>query len=612
VAWPRRRASMTNRRPADSHRFVQWSSCPDSRQWIICEAMFPYSEARTRILMLVAIIVVLSAAVSFPAFAASSETESGITAGSTAGLVVAFSVLVLFLLLRGWRERRGLIVALTALGAGAGFGIGLSMEPVIGSVVPLLVALLGIGLMSLARVSASTRGAWVRGAAGFSLLLQLTAWLGCCLRLQHVWYRDFPTLAAIGLLFVGILIVAWTARFYWTRSTTASNGKDATIEDRTWLLVAAAAAGAFAGLATSMSKAPVVEYVVPALLSMFGLLSVFLFTEGKAVRLWLGSALVGFGLLLVLGQFLGESLRLGYSWKDAGQAAFSFSVVYVMIGGAAALLGGVVEDRVNSVGFAAMGAGVGLAVGFSASPPMSAIVPAILTAAGGVAAYFGVAREKGHRPLYVFAGVFALLLLLGAYAGFTMHGAHELILFKQAGALTEELRKEILSVRRDVSALEAAARAAGTAALPSSSLHSIDARLAGMLTTLGGASVPPRESERVDEARAYTYFWFEGTSVARAVAVTCRRTLTVPLRVDELVDDVSLFSGAMTAGVGVCLFGEAFEISWGHVDGQDAVTVLVWDRMVRVAGAWRVEGKGSPVDAAAAEIRGDRYVLTIL
>lgn len=558
---------------------------------------------------MVAIFSAGSAAVSLPV-AAAGDQGPGVVVGSMAGLVAVFFLVVLWLLLRGWHKRRGFIVALAALGAAVGLGIGLSPEPVIGTVVPLLVALLGVGFMGAPSVSPVTRGAWVRGAAGFCLLLQLTAWLGCCLRLNRVWYSHTPTLVAMCVLFAGIATVAWAARSYWRR-VPGTWPDEASVEDRTWLLVAAAAAGAFAGLATAMSATPVVEYVVPALLSLFGLLSVFLFTEGKSARLWLGAALVGFGLLLVLGQYLGESLRVGYRWEDAGPSAFSLSVLYAMVGGAAALLGAVGEDRVNSVGFAAMGAGTGLAIGLSASPLGSAIVPAILTAAGGVAAYFGAARKKGQRLLYVFAGTFALLLLLGGYAGWTLHDGGAGIRADSDGlGASPGLRAKIEAIQADVSALEVATRTSEGKAIASATFGRIHASIADVLGALASAPAADEDDGSIDRTRAY--LWFEGSAQSCAVAIACNRVLSAPLRVDELVDEVCLFSGTLTAGMGVCLFGEAFEVSWRRSDGPDAVTVLFWERMVRTSNGWGVEGQGTPVDASTAEVRGDRYVLSIL
>lgn len=460
--------------------------------------------------------------------------------------IVGIVVLILAIAASGWYFGRPVhkvpfLLGIAAFSAACGIGIGLSPEATFAALVPALAAAFGGALVcagstraQLHKTQTGEIASYASAASGIPLLVGI--YFGNSIDGSTPW--DEPARLAAVIVILALVIAVGILVGRKTKNTPLSLG--------------AAAFGAFVGMATGLSRYPVVAYVAPATLALFTGVASYAFTAKPQDRRNIGGILLCFSVLLVAGLFLGAITRVGLGWAQAPWLIYAFCALVLTILALGSTVGGLNQDHLSALGFAMLGGGVGLTIGLSRTIVTHIVIPVLLTVFSGLAIYVFRADREDRPTFYRLIGVFAVLVLLGSFVGYSLRQAQ---LVPLAAVETTDL------------------------------------------------TIP--EAERPGNVS----IWLEGSETATAVLIDVLAPLGSVLRVVERVDARVLYEGVPLQGEQLSFSGESLEISWPVAAGHDSLVLTGWDRMVQQAGTWAVVGDGEPIDTSTAEVRGGWFVL---
>lgn len=492
------------------------------------------------------------------------QAEGERDAADIVPILMGIIVLILVTTAAGWYfgrpvHRIPFLIGIAAFSAACGIGLGLSPQATFAALIPALAAVFGGTLVCAVSAKPPTDTVMSYGSAASGIPLLLGAYLGNSITMGD-WYADTSRLVSALLSVVfAVAVAAWVGRK--TKNTP--------------LCLGSAAFGATVGLTTGLSPYPVVAYVAPAALALFVGAASYAFTAKKEQRRNIGGILTCFGLLLVIGLFLGGIMRLELGWAPAPRMVFAFAALMLTIMALGSVAGRSGGDVLSGLGFAALGGGVGLAIGLSSSPIVHVVIPALLTMFFGLTIYI-VAADREDRTVHIhLLGVFAVFVLLGSFVGYSLR--------------QEELCKQLELLRSRLEELEERP-------------ESLDPETQAFVEEA-------REAVAVAEQQAARSLWVEGSATASAILIDVRNTLDGTLRVVERVDERLLYEGTPSPGTPLRLSGESLEISWAVSSGRDAISLTVWDRMVEHDEVWMVVGPGESIATESAEVRNGRFIV---
>lgn len=499
-------------------------------------------------------------------FSCNAQAEGEVATRNWTPILIGVVILILATAVAGWYFGRPVrkvpfLIGIAAFSAACGIGLGLSPEAAFAALVPALAAAFGGALVCAVSAKAPTSEVMSYGSAASGIPLLLGAFLGSSFIDKYVWYADTGRLVSALLIFsLSIAVAVLVGRK--TKNIPLNLG--------------AAAFGAVVGMATGLSRYPVVAYVAPATLALFMGAASYAFTANKEQRHNIGGVLTCFAILLVTGLFLGAIVRLELGWSQAPRLIFAFGALVLTTLALGSAVGGVTGNLLSGLGFATLGSGVGVAIGLSQTVVTHVVVPVLLSVFSGLIIYV-VAADREDRAVSIrLLGVFAVLVLLGSFAGYTLR--------------QEELCKQVVLLRNEIEALKERCP----------------------------EPLPPEVQAVVDEAdetvaeaeqQATLSVWLEGSATASAIRIDVHEALGGVLRVVERVDGRVLYEAAPPPNTSLPLSGESLEISWPITSGRDSISFVVWDRMIEQDGVWTVAGQGESIDTSLAEVRNGRFVI---
>jgi len=360
---------------------------------------------------------ILFVAFAVPLFGAENANPSPITLASLLAEPIGLSLTCALIVAMGWlvgrTPRRALLgILIAAAGAAAGFGVAVSRESLAGMAAPTL-----LGFFGLLYFRKPYRPYAGRAAAAFAIPMIAGSFLGASLcRDAPLWFRLEQGLPAILIAFAGIAVFGiWGSKR----------------RDDPYLVLAAAAVGAFVGLATGASTDPIVQSVASSVLGFSGGLLAAALAEDDEQRRTLASAVVGFGVLLVLCVYFGAVARI---LPDAGDTPLAWwgGERNVLLFGSllvgTALAGWTIGTAANRVrtyfGFAFLGSAIGFVVGLSRTAVLSGLInPALVLLAGATALALKSSTDE-RRALRAVSGIFLAMLLLGGGIGYGLQSLH--------------------------------------------------------------------------------------------------------------------------------------------------------------------------------------------
>jgi hypothetical protein len=508
-------------------------------------------------ILLVALCLVLVASVQAAESAGSGQPrDMGVLIGGIVTLVIATAV-------SGWYFGRPLrkvpyLLGIAAFGAACGIGIGLTStdafaEDAFASLVASLATAFGGALVCAvsaraheAKARTSDMVSYASAASGIPLLLGIYFGSSLATGVSDIWTGDVHRMAAVTIALAVTLAVG-----------TAVGRRTQDVP----LCLGAAAFGAFVGIATGFSKDPAVAYVAPATLALFTGAASYAFTAGPRERGNIGGILFCFGTLAVVGFFLGAAGRVGLAWSDMPVVLYGFVALLIPSLALGSAVGAMNQDRHSSLGFAALGSAVGLAIGLSRKPVAWIVTPSLLAVMGVLAIYVFSANSEDRKIFSRLLATFAVLVLLSSFVGF--------------------------SLRQMTPASLSLALGGGPEAV----------------------ALADRQGEGPTEGTFGGYIWLEGRATSSAVAIEVRGNLGGRLRVVERVDGQVRYEGLPARGEQLRLSGESLEISWPASAGRGSLSIAGWDRMIEQEGKWTVTGNGEPLDLSKARLEGDRLVI---
>ena len=453
--------------------------------------------------------------------------------------IVGIVVVILATAASGWYFGRPVhkvpfLLGIAAFSAACGIGIGLSPEATFAALVPALAAafggtlvLAGSARLRLHETQTGEIASYASAASGIPLLVGI--YFGNSLVEPNPWSGAAGLAVVIVILALAIAVGILVGSM--TKNTPLSLG--------------AAAFGAFVGMATGLSRYPVVAYVAPATLALFTGVASYAFTAKQQERRNIGGILLCFSVLLVAGLFLGAIARVGLGWAQAPWLIYAFCALVVTVLALGSTVGGLNQDHLSALGFAMLGGGVGLTIGLSITIVTHIVIPVLLTVFSGLAIYVFRADREDRPTFYRLIGVFAVLVLLGSFVGYSLRQAR----LVPVSPIVDDERSQNVSI------------------------------------------------------------WLEGSETATAILIDVLAPLGSVLRIVERVDARVLYEGVPLQGEQLSFSGESLEISWSVAAGHDSLALTGWDRMVEQAGTWAVVGDGEPIDTLTAEVRGGRFIL---
>jgi|GEM_PF-5527420 len=499
-------------------------------------------------------------------FSCNAQADEEVTTRNWVAILIGVVILTLATAVAGLYFGRPVqkvpfLIGIAAFSAACGIGLGLSPEAAFGALVPALAAAFGGALVCAVSAKAPASEVASYGSAASGIPLFLGAYLGRSFINNHVWYADTTCLVSALLIFsLSIAVAVLVGRK--TKNIPLNLG--------------AAAFGAVVGMATGLSRFPVVAYVAPATLALFMGAASYAFTANKEQRHNIGGVLTCFAILLVTGLFLGAVVHLELGWSQAPRLIFAFGALVLTtlaLGGAA---GGVKGDLLSGLGFATLGSGVGVAIGLSQTVVTHVVVPVLLSVFSGLTIFIVAAKRQDRAFFIRLLGVFAVLVLLGAFAGYTLR--------------QEELCKRVGLLRDEIEAVKK--------------------RCPDSLSPEAQAVVDEADKTLTEaEQQAALSVWLEGSATASAICIDVQDVLGGVLRVVERVDGRVLYEAAPPPNTSLPLSGESLEISWPITSGRDSISFMVWDRMIEQDGVWTVAGQGKSIDTSLAEVRNGRFVI---
>jgi hypothetical protein len=486
-------------------------------------------------------------------------------------------------------HRVPLQIGVAAIGAACGMGIGFSPDPAFATIVPALAAVFGGVLACTASVKEETRRVVSSGTAASAIPLILGIYFGYSLRELHTWHGDIKQFSMFLVMLAFVVVIGtWLGR----RSNSVP------------LSFGGAALGGFIGLAMGLSTIPVVQYVVPASLTLFAAVAGYLFTAAPRHRHSIGGVLLSFGILFIIGQYLGIGTRLEYGWWGTSKALFGFGVLMSVACGLGAAAGLLHKKVIVGLGFTVLGGGVGLAVGLSRTPVIHIVIPVLLAVFGGISLYFFTAEKGKKEEMVTLLGAFALAFLLGTFLGSSLRLPVAADIAKSYQLELSELQGKVTDLQQQLDTLRSESAASGAMATSFSDLgRSLDA-LAGEINEVAEGVVTMAPDGDSD-----FHLYLEGCEVFSVVEVTATSALDAPVRIKERVDAAIRYDGRLNKGETISVCGESLEISWSEAEASGAIMLRGWDRMVRVDGGWTVEGEGESIDLDRAVRRDGRFFI---
>lgn len=551
--------------------------------------MFSFHQAPRSRKIARLISLLLPLAISQPCLAEASETA---TANSIdlALRIVFLVVIITGVVLAFRREGRhpALLIGIASISAACGVAIGFTSEALFGVLVTVLAAGYSGTLICAVRLSdrrSPKEGEdcgschWLASASATSgISLLLGAFFGDGIDSLGVLLTDVRRPIAVAILLIVTAAVVYAV---------------ARRKNERPLPFAGAAFGAFIGIATGLSMNPVISYVAPTCLTLFaGFASYSFSTRSEEEQKSIGKILFCFGILLIVGLFLGTSVRVGLGAVAIPRTLYAFAAIVLVslalgiaIGEAQdsqkSLRAHVIElppDFMSALGFALFGAGVGLSMGMSRTPIMHIVLPALLTVFAGVAAYAIAGRDDAAkvRARRGLLAAFGLTVLLGSFGGYALRDA-------------DLLRQ----------------------------LDAIDAKLKELGEETGDADpadvfLDPEEQETVagaEEIERELLIWTEGHEAMSALLIEVGPAWSGVLEVRDRVNGRVIYRETPVPGSQVAQPGESLEIRWPIEDGRDGLSILGWNRLARTEEGWTVEGVGEPVGTDRAVREGDSLVL---
>ncbi len=493
------------------------------------------------------------------------ETTTARQNGDWTSIGIGLAILVLATVASGWFFGRSLwrgrfSLGIAVFGAACGIGIGWVPRDAFAALVPALATVFGGTLVCALNAklqSTTTRVgdtlSYATATYGIPLLfgLSLSGRLGVT-----PLFGDTRSLVAVTITLLAAVAVGLVV------GRLAENAP---------LSLAAAAFGAFVGMATGLSPSAIVAYVAPAVLGLFTGAASYAFATSPGGRRSIGAILLSFGVLLVIGLFLGAISRLGLGWKEAPLLLFGFCAIMLPTLALGAAVGTLDREQTSGTGFAMLGSGVGLAIGLSHRVVTYVVTPGLVAVFLVLAVRLFVADREDQASRYRLLGVFAVLVLLGSFGGYALR--------------QEGIRPQLEDLIKKVAALESK--------VPAEEFKPAADVLAKV----------------VDQVDASISLWVEGSTVSSAVLIDVRVPLDGMLRVVDRVEGKVLFAGMPRQGDQLRLSGESLEISWPASAGVDSVGLTGWDRMVKQNGTWTVVGAGKAIDVSKAKIQNGRFIL---
>jgi hypothetical protein len=491
---------------------------------------------------------------------------------------------------RGGREIP-FLVGIASFSAACGVLIGFSSQVLFAILVPGLASVYGGTLLCAVRIgqkqsrvapSSGTCNRLASGSAASGIPLLLGAYFGNLIHdLPHLTVDLSRVLAVLVLLLATIATVYLVGRERGERP----------------LPFAGAAFGAFVGVATGLSPHAVVAYVAPACLTLFAGIASYSFSTGKEEeQLTIGKILFCFGVLLIVGLFLGASVRVGLGISAVPGTLYGFAAVTFVSLALGILIGSEGETSrrwwtrfakpkaafAGAIGFAMSGAGIGLAMGLSKEPVIQIALPALLAVFAGLAAYAvgdasTDAEKSRHRALLA---AFALTILLGSFGGYALRGGESV---REVGEVRKPLEEGLAASQTE------------DGGEPTSSIPIATEDVVSILAAL----------DRLESHLLYV----EGTTTRSAVVVAVKDGWQGTLRIRDCVNDKEILRTEPGACDLVAGSSERLEIRWPRSEGRDAVTIWGWERVTPRDGGWVVEGDGEPVDTGLAAEQGEWFVL---
>ena len=498
-------------------------------------------------------------------FAAAAQESPLQTPARWVTLILGTIFLIIATAASGWyfgnkAHRVPFLIGIASFSAACGIGVGFSSEAAFAAIVPALAVGYGGALVCAVSVGgkASTSADVItNGSAASGIPLMLGAYFGNILRgpPDPRWL-----LTAILIVLITLITSLLVARR----------------EEDLPLPLAAAAFGAFIGLITGLSLHPVVGYVAPAALALFAGTASYAFTASREEQKKIGGILLSFGVLLIVGLIMGAVVRLDLGWDGALRTLFAFGTILLVSLGFGASVGALHKDIVSGLGFAALGSGVGLAIGMSQTFVMHIVGPALLTVFAGLTFYVFITDYEERRMSLKLLAAFGVVVLLGSFIGYSLRQGDFRDLLGRAEEKIEEYRIEPgdVSVEREPG-LE------------------VDVR-----------TVVADATEQLNRL-----IWLEGSEHCSAILIQVAPRFQGLLKIEERVDGILLYNQYPPADEPIALAGESLQIRWPVAAGPDAVSIRAWDRMVRGDENWTVEGDGEQLDLELAEVRDDEFVL---
>jgi len=500
------------------------------------------------------------------------QSEAPLVSGGIVVIVLCTVFLIIATAASGWyfgnrAQRVPFLIGIASFSAACGIGIGTSSQAAFAGIVPALAAAYGGAIVCAVSIGGKHHPSaelLANGSAASGIPLMLGAYFGNIVIRPTIDYPDPHRLvAAILILVITIAVSRLVARD----------------EHHIALPLTGGAFGAFIGLVTGLSPHPVVGYVVPAALALFAVVASYAFTASKEERTAIGGFLVSFGALLIVSLVLGSAVRLNLSWHAAPNVLFAFATlmaVTLAIGGA---LGSQRHETISGIGFASLGAGVGLCTGMSQTPVMHIVTPTLLALLGGLVFYLVIVEKEQRNVALRLMLAFGVIVLFGAYVGHALRQG---------------------DLRDNVERVQEAVDEAG-ADLTITPVETSDGSIVMASTILEAA-----------EDCLQTALHLEGSRYISVVVLVAGPGFTATVTIEETADQAPpLYNAPLAEGVPVAVAGERLEIRWPADADREALTIHAWEEVPNRNGAWALEGDGEILALDDfVEVEGDACVLT--
>ena len=504
---------------------------------------------------LLLVIVALSAIAQTETPAVSSEipqSETPVVSSEIVNTVLCIVFLIIATAASGWyfgnrAHRVPFFIGIASFSAACGIGIGFSSQATFAAIVPALAAAYGGAIVCAVSIGSKRRPSAElvsNGSAASGIPLMLGAYFGNTINHLGTGYPDPHRLVAAALILVITLAVSRLV---------------APEKHQIALPITGGAFGAFIGLVTGLSPDPVVAYVVPAALALFAAVASYAFTATREERTAVGRFLASFGTLLIVSLMLGSAVRLALPWSGAPFALFTFATILSVTLAIGSTLGALHKETVSGIGFASLGAGVGLCIGMSQTPVMHIVTPALLATLSGLLFYLVIANGAQRRVSLRLMLAFGVVVLFGAYVGYALRQG-------ELGYRVEIVTETIEETGTDPTTLFIETPDGNTVLAPTI----LDAAKAALQTALH----------------------LEGSQYVSVVVLIAKPGFSGRVTVKETADDEPpLYDALMPVGLPVAVAGERLDIRWPADADRSALSIRAWEKVSKRDGSWALEGE---------------------